>query len=394
MKSDPLQAWEFWIDVGGTFTDCLARRPDGSLATAKVLSSGTVQTRVVDRRGSTLRVAGIEGGARGSLVGYQCRSLDSGGGKLSTSSVEANAGDRLRLAETPGEEAVGLLLDGGEPSPLLAIRKVMEVGRDVDLGGVRVRLGTTLGTNALLERRGARTALLINEGLTDLLTIGNQDRPNLFDLRVRRPPPLTGDVVGLRGRIGADGGIAEELDGNQLDAVIEELRRRKVQSVAVCMMHAYSNDAQEVEIERRLRAAGFGEVSRSSEVSPTQRIVPRCDTTVLDAYLTPVIREASEDLSGRLPGSKIRWMTSSRRPGRSLQVSRSATRFAAVPRVASSPCRRSLDNWATWKAWSDSTWCGTSTDVSRWAGALAFETETRKAEVRLATPCWRSRRWP
>ena len=187
--------WEFWIDVGGTFTDCIARSPDDELITVKILSSGIAKGQVESiienkRITDSTRL----GDPPEFWVGYELRFLDDGGTVVQTSQVsEFDSGTgTLTLAEslvnfiTPG---VRYELSSDEEAPILAIRKVLGLRLDQQIPEVSVKLGTTRGTNALLERKGAKTAFITTRGFRDVLLIGNQDRPRLFDLAIRKPQP-------------------------------------------------------------------------------------------------------------------------------------------------------------------------------------------------------------
>ena len=184
--------WEFWIDVGGTFTDCLARRPDGTILTHKLLSSGVVKgsadtgsTR--DAVVSSARTADPDG----FYEGFRYTSLATG---QTTTVVGFDSRNGLLKLSPPLAEApaVGAAyeLSSGEEAPVVGIRRFLGIKTSDPVGRVVVRLGTTRGTNALLERQGARTALVTTAGFADVLRIGTQNRPRLFDLRVRKSADL------------------------------------------------------------------------------------------------------------------------------------------------------------------------------------------------------------
>src|SRR5262249_19636448 len=151
--------------------------------------------------------------------------------------------------------------------------------------------GTTRGTNALLERQGARTALVTTAGYRDVLRIAYQNRPRLFALQIRKPAALYAEVVELDERLDKDGRVLRALDPAEVRQKLERVRRSGIEALAVCLMHSYRNSAHEHIVERVALELGFPQVSVSSRLSPLQRIVARGDTTVVDAYLTPVIRD-------------------------------------------------------------------------------------------------------
>ena len=232
---------EFWIDRGGTFTDCIVRAPDGRLHATKVLSS--------DR-------APVEG--------------------------------ILRLLERIGQGA-----PGGAVPP------------------VSVRLGTTVATNALLERRGMPTVLVTSRGLGDVFRIGTQARPELFELCIRRPPALHRSTVEVDARVGARGERVGMLDPAAVRRVLAAGREPGRVSVAVVLPHAYRFPDDEERIASLARELGFAYVVRSSEIAAEQGLLARGETALADAYLTPLLRGHVKALERELPGSRIRCMQSS-----------------------------------------------------------------------------------
>jgi 5-oxoprolinase (ATP-hydrolysing) len=234
-------AWQFWIDVGGTFTDCVARAPSGALVTCKVLSTGVVKGRVEARPAADeLRDPGLSLYPAGFFAGYRLRLLDPAGAPVAELAVADSIPDGTLVldSDAAGErvlDPVGLRfeLDGAEPAPILAMRRVLGLGLGRPLGAVDVRLGTTRGTNALLERRGARTALVTTRGFADVLLIGYQNRPRLFELAIRKPEPLASDVLEIDERIAADGSVLCAPDPLVVRAGLDELHQRGVEAVAV-----------------------------------------------------------------------------------------------------------------------------------------------------------------
>ena len=201
--------WQFWIDRGGTFTDVVARAPDGTLATAKLLSHNPKRYRDA------------------ALAGMR--------------------------------QILGLAAEAPIPAGLVGA----------------VRMGTTVATNALLQRQGARTLLLVNRGFADLLRIGHQARPDLFALDIVLPGLLHERAVEIAGRVAADGTVLQELDEPALRTMLTAARADGLQSCAVAMIHAWAHPAQEARVAELARAAGFDQVTASHAASPTLRLVPR-----------------------------------------------------------------------------------------------------------------------
>ena len=174
-----------------------------------------------------------------------------------------------------------------------------------------VKMGTTVATNALLERKGARTLFLVTKGFADLLVIGDQTRPDIFALDLKRPDPLYDRVVEIDERLDADGRLVDPLDEAAARQALENARADGMETVAIALMHAYGNDAHEARLENMAREAGFETVIRSSIASPLVKIGPRASTTVLDAYLTPVLRDYVDRVDKGLEGTPLFFMQSS-----------------------------------------------------------------------------------
>jgi 5-oxoprolinase (ATP-hydrolysing) len=329
MKS--MNPWEFWIDVGGTFTDCIARSPDDRLVECKVLSSGVTRRRVGEVLGPVrfcddlaMRDAPCRGSAgrdpngcdpAGFWVGYELRFLDAHGQSFFTSRVaafDARTGAFTTAALLPESIESGLTFElaAGEESPILAIRTVLGLRLDEQVPPVSVRLGTTRGTNALLTRRGARTAFVTTRGMADVLRIANQDRPRLFDLAINKPAPLFESVVEIDERLDAQGQVLRAVDEATVRRQLADLHRSGIESIAVCLLHSFANPAHEFAVETWAREAGFTEISVSSRLASLIKIVSRGDTTVVDAYLNPILRRYVQTLRQSLAGSRLRLMTS------------------------------------------------------------------------------------
>ena len=226
--------WDFWIDRGGTFTDVVGRRPNGSLVAHKLLSENPDAY-------DDAAVQGIR--------------------------------DLLGLAP-------------GEPIP---------AGR---IGAIK--MGTTVATNALLERKGARTFLLITKGFGDALKIGYQARPKIFAKHIVKPDVLYERVIEIDERVRADGTVEQAPDLDALRPALKAAKADGIEAVAIVLMHAYRYPAHEQAVATLVRGIGFPQVSVSHQVSPLIKLIGRGDTTVVDAYLSPILRRYVERVSGEL----------------------------------------------------------------------------------------------
>ena len=173
-----------------------------------------------------------------------------------------------------------------------------------------IKMGTTVATNALLERKGARTLLVVNRGFADLLKIGTQARPRLFDLDIHLPTPLYERVFETSGRVTAQGIEVAPVDAAAAQSAFTRARTDGMQSCAIALIHAWQFPAQEQELAALARAAGFARISVSHEVSPLLGLVPRGTTTVVDAYLSPVLRRYVEQLAAEVTGTRLLFMQS------------------------------------------------------------------------------------
>ncbi len=381
---------EFWINVGGTFTDCIACLDDGRVVRHKVLSSGTTKGRAAEgsnRQRIVDPTRQID--PPGFWRGYGLRLLDHTGQVAAESRVslfDAASGVLELAAPLPNVPHAGQAfeLSCGEDSPLLAIRYALGLGLDAPLPPVSVRLGTTRGTNALLTRRGAATALVTTRGFGDVLRIGYQDRPKLFELAIRKPSPLCTVVVEINERIAADGEVLREPDADAIRKCLQEVKSQGIESLAVCLLNSYANPCHEKLVGRIAAEIGLAEVSLSSQVAPLVKIVARGDTTVLSAYLNPVLRTYVAGLREGLGNGKLRILDSA---GGLVD----ANRFSGKDSLLSGPAGgvvgfSQVAKAAGFERSIGFDMGGTSTDVARFDGRYEREYETQKAGVRIVAP--------
>ncbi|MGD9946248.1 MAG: hydantoinase/oxoprolinase family protein, partial [Burkholderiaceae bacterium] len=310
--------WQFWIDRGGTFTDVVGRRPDGSLATAKLLS------------------------------------------------------DNPGRYEDAAVEGIRRLLGLAEDEPIDARR--VEV----------VKMGTTVATNALLERKGEPLLLAVTRGFRDALRIAYQNRPRLFERRIVLPEQLYRDVVEIDERIGADGGVVAELDERGTRESLQRAFDAGLRATAVVLMHGYRYPAHEQRVAAVAREIGFTQISVSHEVSPLIRFVARGDTTVVDAYLSPVLRRYVERVAAALNGVRLQFMQSNGGladaqvfQGKDSILSGPAGGIVGMARVSAAAGFERVIGFDMG---------GTSTDVSHYAGEFEREFDTQVAGVRMRAP--------
>ncbi len=282
------------------------------------------------------------------------------------------------LSENPGRyddaaiEGMRVLLGLGAGAPIPADR--VEV----------VRMGTTVATNALLERKGERTLLVTTAGFGDSLKIGYQNRPALFALHIERPAPLYEDVIEVRERIGADGTIVQGLDYADAESRLRAMHARGFRACAIVLMHGYRYPEHETSLAKLARSLDYSQVSVSHEVSPLMKLVSRGDTTVVDAYLSPVLRRYVDQLAARLPGIPLQFMQSSgglidaqRLRGKDAILSGPAGGIVGAVQCSAAAGFEQIIGFDMG---------GTSTDVTHYAGEYERAFETEIAGVRLRSP--------
>ena len=312
------RGWQFWIDRGGTFTDVVARRPNGELVTHKLLSDNP-------ERYPDAALQGIR-----DLLGVK----------------------------------------SGNPIPSAAIEAV--------------KMGTTVATNALLERKGERTVLVTTRGFADALRIGYQNRPKLFERHILLPELLYERVVEVAERVTAEGEVLTPVDLSAARAGLEAAYAAGIRSAAVVLLHGYRFSEHERSIAALAREIGFTQVSASHEVSPLMKLVSRGDTTVVDAYLSPILRRYVDRVSAELGDTRLLFMQSNggltdarRFQGKDAILSGPAGGIVGAVRTAEMGGFEKIIGFDMG---------GTSTDVSHYAGEYERSFETVVAGVRMRAP--------
>lgn len=361
--------WKIRIDVGGTFTDGWALTPDGRQIRCKVLSSGVIRTSirsiedgwlVCDRFLST-HGAGLEGFKVGDAV------------------VEASVPDKGRLKVRGSfKEGQVIELSTGEDAPVVAARILTGTAPSEKFPECELRVATTRGTNALLEGKGTPVDLYTTKGFESLLEVRDQRRPDLFELSPSLKAPVTRKVTGVPGRVDRKGNEVEKLD----ESVFEE--ENPGEAVAVAMINADCDPIHENRVAEILRSKGAGEISVSNDLIPVIRLWPRMETTVANAYLTPVMGNFISNLRASLPGMPVSLMTSAGQL-------KTVEDFRPVDSLLSGPAggiagAAALSRAAGLGKVLTFDMGGTSTDVSRVAGDPDYRYEQEVGPVKVLTP--------
>jgi 5-oxoprolinase (ATP-hydrolysing) len=379
--------WRVWIDTGGTFTDCLALDPGGHLHRAKVLSSGVLRATIVARHdGTTLELDQAWGRLDGFLDGARAHIVGSSAPPVPVVASTANP-SIVKLGSDPGAAArpgARCEILTGLEAPVVATHVITATPLAQPLPPLQLRLGTTRGTNALLERRGARTVLVTTDGFGDVLGIGTQQRDDLFALEIVRPEPLHAAVVEVDERLAADGTVLQALDEQHLRREAERLAEAGFRSAAVAFVNAWREPHHERQAAAILRTAGFDLVAESADLAPLIGFLERVETTVVEAYLAPVLETYLAGVRGAVNSGTIQIMTSA---GGLVGVEG----FRACDALLSGPAGGVVGAaLAARRSGSDRVLAldmgGTSTDVSRWAGDYEYVFEHRVGDARLVVP--------
>jgi 5-oxoprolinase (ATP-hydrolysing) len=314
----PSSLWDFWIDRGGTFTDIVARTPDGSIVPHKLLSENP----------EAYRDAALQG-----------------------------------------------------------IRELMGVAPSAPIPAERigaVKMGTTVATNALLERKGERTVLVTTKGFRDALRIGYQARPDIFAKKIVKPDQLYDRVVEVDERVRANGVVEARPDLDAVRRDLEAALRDGIRACAIVFMHAYRYPDHERAVAEVARALGFAQVSVSHEVSPLMKLVGRGDTTVVDAYLSPILSRYVGTVAEELEGARLMFMMSSGGlTGADLFQGRDAILSGPAGGVVGCVETAKLAGFPKVIGFDMG---GTSTDVSHYEGEYERAFETEVAGVRMRAP--------
>jgi 5-oxoprolinase (ATP-hydrolysing) len=352
-----------------------------------VLSSGALRGRVIGRKSPKDLLVSEQWSAPPDFIrGFEFHLLDRPDEVVKVARYEPN--ESLLVLEhahpANAEGSTVFEVHAGREAPVLAAHLATGTPLTGKLPPMHVRLATTWGTNALLERKGAAVAFFVTRGFGDLLRIGNQQREKLYDLDVRKGEPQYTAVVEVPERIAADGSIIEALRPEAIEEAAARLLKEGVRVAAVALIHSWANPKHERELARFLLAKGFGHVSLSSQLAPFIKILPRAETTVVDAYLAEKVGGYIGRLKEMLGGSLLHVMTSAGglvRP-ESFNAKDSLLSGPAGGVVGAAVSGR-LSGFGRTIAFDMG---GTSTDVSRFDGDYEYLFEYKVGEIRLAAP--------
>ncbi len=379
-------AWRISIDTGGTFTDCIAQDPHGATHRLKVLSNASLRGRIqkwLDRR--TLQISQSWPTEQDIFKGYNFRLLGEPTESPLIESVDLAQGLMILKEEYRGNRQVGEFeIHAHEEAPVLVARLLTQTPLGEAFPELELRLGSTKGTNALLERKGARVGAIFTHGLEDLLLIGDQSRPDLFAKQVIKPQPLYHAVLGIKERISSDGEVLTQIEEAEIRRMLEWALAGQFDAIAITLLNSYRNPEHERLLAQALASKVSAKVVCSHELISSVKLLPRAETTVVNAYLSPVIDRYVANIRHALGDIDFKIMTSA---GGLV----SAEQFHAKDSLLSGPAGGVVGAAAMAKA------CGyprvltldmggTSTDVAKYQEALAYEHETQVGPARLLAP--------
>ena len=374
--------WQFKVDVGGTFTDYLAVNPDGDVRSGKILSSACLRSNFLRISKDELQDDSLASFKEGFFNGFKAR-VFSENQVLDFEVISYRAGLFKLKGENKLPEQGKFEIFTGEEAPVLVIRLETETALEDEFPNVQLNLGTTRGTNALLERKGAKVGLICNAGFKDLWDIGTQARSKLFDLDIQKPDSLIHSIYEVSGRVNSAGDEIEALNSADFLKALEQFQKAGVESIAICLINSYVNTTHENEIYEFFKKH-YKYVAVSHQVTRTIKILERGDTTLVDAYLSPIIKAYVDSIVTAIPNAKIRMMTSA---GGLV----SPENFSGKDSLLSGPAggvngfsNAALD--AGFEKAIGFDMGGTSTDVKRYGGEYEYHYETVKAGVRVVAP--------
>lgn len=302
--------WKIWVDTGGTFTDCFGIDLNEKLHRVKILSSGKLIGLIESNNGSSLKVQ----------VNWPVKADIFRGYKLTVylhpkKSFRVKSSDlingMINIDENPGNlENVGFEICSEEEAPIVAARLVTRSSLDQHLPALEMRLGSTKGTNALLEGKGSQVIFMTTRGHGEMLNIGTQQRPNLFALNIEKAPSLFEKALEIDERVLSNGMVEKPLDENRIRKILENESNLRNHCFAVCLLNAYQNPEHEEKIRKLLQSLGIKHISLSHELVNEIGVLTRAQTTVVNGYLSEIVENYLRSVKSKLKQGNLKVMTS------------------------------------------------------------------------------------
>jgi len=379
---------ELFIDTGGTFTDCILRDIHGNEKNFKVLSNGTLRGTIIERISETkFKIEENWSLKKDIIQGFQFNLL--GSDKKSVSVVSYNIDKKILtisdpVTETENHTASGFEISSGEEAPILAARMLTSTSLSENLPAISMKLGSTKGTNALLEKKGGKMLMFVTKGFKDVLHIRYQERPDIFAINVKKPEPLPEKFIEIDERIDCNGTIRQSINTEMLNSIIQDQYNKGYRTAGIALMNSYVNDKHELILKEFLEKHGFKYISVSTELSRIIKYVIRTETTAVNAYLSPVLNKYIEHIEKRIGKDHLHILTSSGSLVKSGDYHPKDSLFSgpAGGVVGAHVCGKAkgIDQIISFDMG------GTSTDVSRIDGAYEYKYDLEVGDARIFSP--------
>lgn len=379
--------WKIWVDTGGTFTDCIALSPSDKKYEIKVLSKSALRGKVKKILGpATLEFECNWPLDEDIFAGYIFNPLKKKHISTKIRSIDFKAGiiyleNNILSGSLKGQD---FEISAGEQAPVLAARLVTHTKLNEEFPELEMRLGSTIGTNALLERKGARTLLLVTKGFKDLLLIGNQQRPDIFSLNIDKEPPLYTEVMEVNERLSSSGRQIIPLTDREVRSLFQKVKKMSPESVAVSFMHSYLNPGHENKIASMIDSLNDIYISRSSYIAPVINYLNRTETAIVNAYLAPAIERYLQQVQNKIGSKSLRVMTSAGGLTDFNHFLPKDSLFSGpaggVVGAAQTGLQAGIQNILSFDMG------GTSTDVSRYDGKFNYQYEVKIGGITVVSP--------
>lgn len=372
-----MRQWQINIDTGGTFTDCLGVDPQGKRHRLKVLSSGLIKAQVEQAEGNKLQLRLSYALRDNLLAGYSLRFRDA------ESKIENHHEAWFQLSkplELPKEAVVQI--SAGEEAPLLAARLVTQTGLEENFPPILMKLGTTRGTNALLEGKGDPPLLITSRGFADLPDIGDQQRNDLFTLNIEKPQTFHAGAFELSAASDQEGAVFEEPSASEKEDLIHFLREREMNNAVVAFINSHRNPEQEEALAKLCADEGFEYITTSAGLNREINFLHRLQTALANAYLLPVLSAYLKQIKSRVPELKIMTSAGSLAGSEAFEpkdslLSGPAGGVVAAERIGAQTGHKQILTFDMG---------GTSSDVARYSGRFDYQYAVQIGDARVNSP--------
>jgi 5-oxoprolinase (ATP-hydrolysing) len=306
--------YNIYIDTGGTFTDCIGIDQNGKYYRRKILSNSSLRGNITKVISPTQVLINEHWNLKRDIIkGFSFNFLKES--SFTCKIIAYHPASKIMVLDKPiGQNTVftgtNFEITSHEEAPVLGARLITQTALDETFPQLFFKLGSTKGTNALLERKGAKTLFIVTKGFKDLLEIGNQSRRDIFALNVIKRKQLTAKIIEVDERIDSKGKLIKAIDLTQMCQQLDAIEPETIEAVAITLMNAYLNPEHEEQVKAELKKRGYQYVSTSTELTPLIKLLPRAETTVVNAYLSPIIHNYINNIKKHIGSNAFQIMTS------------------------------------------------------------------------------------